>query len=419
MSLESPVQPGSPPLPKADALTRSEESSLRADSLLSNSETSTFHAFLDKMDYEHGFVGREWAMYAQTQQEEQYHDRNALAKATKDLMALDAPNFAEGHSQQSHYYQPPPQAPQYAHSPHLEYGPSGHGLGGHQRQPVFPFLQQQQQHSQNRMSHQPHPLNMSLGHHPHAHPSQHTPYTATPSSTSASTSAASYSFPPSPCHPSPKITSNPSTAHLSAHAHAHHAGPGSDPGAPSVGAKQQQQQQQPRARAPAPAAKPTLLSPSQKKANHIQSEQKRRANIRRGYESLCEVVPALRDAIREEEMLVGSGAAGGAKGRRKRGGKADEADKLDGRAGPRSENVVLSKTIDHLEALLAERTALVSRLERARLALPPGHPALVPTPGALTDVNGVPTPLWEREWKGGAPENDGDEEEDEEVDDDS
>ena len=49
------------------------------------------------------------------------------------------------------------------------------------------------------------------------------------------------------------------------------------------------------------AAKPALLSPSQKRANHIQSEQKRRANIRKGYEALCEVVPALRDAIRAEE----------------------------------------------------------------------------------------------------------------------
>ena len=47
--------------------------------------------------------------------------------------------------------------------------------------------------------------------------------------------------------------------------------------------------------------KPALLSPSQKRANHIQSEQKRRANIRKGYDALCEVVPALRDAIRAEE----------------------------------------------------------------------------------------------------------------------
>lgn len=100
----------------------------------------------------------------------------------------------------------------------------------------------------------------------------------------------------------------------------------------------------------------TLLSPSQKKANHIQSEQKRRANIRRGYEALCETVPALREAIREEEEAERNtpsgqrGAVNGAprkKGRTKKGQKESEdkeKDKLDGRAGPRSENVVLSKS---------------------------------------------------------------------------
>lgn len=56
------------------------------------------------------------------------------------------------------------------------------------------------------------------------------------------------------------------------------------------------------------AQRQTLLSPSQKRANHIQSEQKRRANIRRGYEALCEVVPSLREAIRaEEEILAAAG----------------------------------------------------------------------------------------------------------------
>jgi len=35
--------------------------------------------------------------------------------------------------------------------------------------------------------------------------------------------------------------------------------------------------------------------------NHAQSEQKRRANIRRGYKALCGTVPALREAIRQEE----------------------------------------------------------------------------------------------------------------------
>lgn len=104
------------------------------------------------------------------------------------------------------------------------------------------------------------------------------------------------------------------------------------------------------------ASKPpqTLLSPSQKKANHIQSEQKRRANIRRGYEALCETVPALREAIREEEEAernASNGQRGGGGARKKSRGKKGQKDgddkdkdKLDGRAGPRSENVVLSKS---------------------------------------------------------------------------
>ena len=122
------------------------------------------------------------------------------------------------------------------------------------------------------------------------------------------------------------------------------------------------------ASAPAPgsgaAAKGTLLSPSQKRANHIQSEQKRRANIRRGYEALCEVVPALREAIRAEEERElakdapengeepakgngkGKGGAdkGGGGGGKKKKGRGDADKAADGRAGPRSENVVLQKS---------------------------------------------------------------------------
>ncbi|EAU83089.1 hypothetical protein CC1G_11173 [Coprinopsis cinerea okayama7 len=153
-----------------------------------------------------------------------------------------------------------------------------------------------------------------------------------------------------------------------------------------------------------PPSKPALLSPSQKKANHIQSEQKRRANIRRGYEALCETVPALREAIREEEeeakaaaLAAAAGLPPKSKSAKKRSGKKKEGeegskDKIDGRAGPRSENVVLSKTIDYINDLLADRASLLARLQRARAMLPPGHPALVPL---------VPNPLWEREWKGG------------------
>ncbi|KAI9000619.1 hypothetical protein BD414DRAFT_430165 [Trametes punicea] len=170
-------------------------------------------------------------------------------------------------------------------------------------------------------------------------------------------------------------------------------------------------------------SKGALLSPSQKRANHIQSEQKRRANIRRGYEALCEVVPALREAIRAEEgrehaavsargeredegaehgvgpkgkgrAVSGDGREGTEKGRKKRKG---ESEKPDGRAGPRSENVVLQKTIDYITSLLADRAALTQRLQIARGVLPLGHPATHVDPRHL-DARGVP--LWEREWNG-------------------
>lgn len=107
------------------------------------------------------------------------------------------------------------------------------------------------------------------------------------------------------------------------------------------------------------SSKPTLLSTSQKKANHIQSEQKRRANIRRGYEALCEIVPALREAIIAEEEAErqssedapGDKSAGSVAKKRAKGKAAaaaafglEDGDKMDGRAGPRSEAVVLQKS---------------------------------------------------------------------------
>ena len=94
-----------------------------------------------------------------------------------------------------------------------------------------------------------------------------------------------------------------------------------------------------------------LLSASQKRANHIQSEQKRRANIRRGYEALCETIPALKEAIRKEEeettvMLANTGGGSSRNPLRKKKGKSphDDGEKIDGRAGPRSENIVLQKS---------------------------------------------------------------------------
>ncbi|TFY50799.1 hypothetical protein EVJ58_g10883, partial [Rhodofomes roseus] len=157
-------------------------------------------------------------------------------------------------------------------------------------------------------------------------------------------------------------------------------------------------------------AKPTLLTPAEKRANHIQSEQKRRANIRRGYEALCAAVPALREALAQEEANGGGEAESSAKGRKRR--KKIEDNALDGRAGPKSENVVLQKTIDYIRALLDDREALFSRLQNARHVLGEGHPALVLT-SELRDISGVP--LWDREWNGGtgidegADDDDGDE----------
>ena len=66
---------------------------------------------------------------------------------------------------------------------------------------------------------------------------------------------------------------------------------------------------------------------------------------------MCETVPALREAIRlEDESSSGGSGNGklpaGSKGKQKTRGKllCDDGEKVDGRAGPRSENVVLQKS---------------------------------------------------------------------------
>jgi Helix-loop-helix DNA-binding domain len=84
-------------------------------------------------------------------------------------------------------------------------------------------------------------------------------------------------------------------------------------------------------------SKPPLLTAQQKKANHILSEQKRRAKIRRGYDALCEVVPALKSAVLAEQEAMES--------KKKRGKQAKGASAADdGRAGPKSESIVLSQS---------------------------------------------------------------------------
>ncbi|RKP23531.1 hypothetical protein SYNPS1DRAFT_9800, partial [Syncephalis pseudoplumigaleata] len=47
-----------------------------------------------------------------------------------------------------------------------------------------------------------------------------------------------------------------------------------------------------------------LLSESEKKANHIASEQKRRQNIRVGFASLTEMIPTLSQCSRSEALIL-------------------------------------------------------------------------------------------------------------------
>lgn len=95
-----------------------------------------------------------------------------------------------------------------------------------------------------------------------------------------------------------------------------------------------------------------LLTEAEKKANHIASEQKRRANIRKGYEMLCELVPNLNEAAgggnEESEDDMDEEEDDGDKKRKRRASKNDGGcdiggEKIDGRAGPRSEAVILMK----------------------------------------------------------------------------
>ncbi|KAI9273853.1 hypothetical protein EDC94DRAFT_592942 [Helicostylum pulchrum] len=75
-----------------------------------------------------------------------------------------------------------------------------------------------------------------------------------------------------------------------------------------------------------------LLTDRQKKANHIASEQKRRANIRIGFEKLVDVVPTLS-------------------------------------SGHRSESLILQKSVDHLRQLVDSKTKLKERARELQLML--------------------------------------------------
>ncbi|KAF9037671.1 hypothetical protein BJ165DRAFT_1408342 [Panaeolus papilionaceus] len=484
------------------------------ESLLSQSESNAIQSFLSSMDYtdDHSATisASEWALFSGHAPEYTTNDdlidpmsnpesKDALTKATKDLMSLDSDRWSNNdsssmmnhqHLQQQQQQQTSPQnhfdargqimtysqqvmnqhSTNHIH-PHQSIQQAGHvsftqgGAQTQSSQDVFPFLHSkpQQQGIHYSMTMQQHPLSLSTL---NTNPSDQ-PLSAS-SSMTPTTPISPFAFPPNHHHlsqqqqhlqqqqqalhqhtarhqqqqqqssfqpPQLQIQTRQNVSH-NAHASPSSSSPqGSTPSAsssrsasamspngsgPSVGINGQTNGKPRRGASPrtngngvhtstistngassgSGQPKQTLLSPSQKKANHIQSEQKRRANIRR-------------EAIREEEeaerrMRAGIGPGPGArkKTRGKKGKDGDEKEKVDGRAGPRSENVVLSKTIDHIQSLLADRSELLARLHHARSSLPPGHPALTPL---------AADPPWEREWKGGEgklgdEENEGEEE---------
>ncbi|KAF8627270.1 hypothetical protein AX15_004448 [Amanita polypyramis BW_CC] len=322
-------------------------------SLLTPSESHAFQSFLSSLDT----PVPEWALYSSGGPGDividvpvpQAQGREALARATKELMSLDAGRWhphqgsvrhsqLQDHRQQLYDYQRQPhnligehqqqhqqqQRTSISHDPfpflnaHVHKRPQSLPRPQHQERPISDSLQL----LTNNTAHHLCPLTVLSSLHANGGPNSPTNTASSATTPSSGTSAPVYPF-------SPTGTTSSSVNDAQSHR--------SDSPRP----KKQQ----------IPASqRQALLSPSQKKANHIQSEQKRRANIRRGYSALCETVPALREAIMEEEkretetqaMSGRNGSVGKSrKGKRK---EIDNADGTDRRAGPRSESVVLSKS---------------------------------------------------------------------------
>lgn len=404
-------------------------------SMLTPTESHPFQSFLEHKD---DAVAPEWSYMQPTviNVEDPTQEKNALAKATKDLMSLDPDRWRS--SRQPRPSNPPiMQHPGFsAHDVRSHTESNGiaahhdagyhHSSAGRRRTEVFPFLTRQSSNASGSSDyhHEPPPSQfqpIGLMHEQYRPDSQYAPEHRAP-------------LPHRPSYPSSRTLSAststsvtpPPTSASSSSSTLHSPNPHSD-NARSASSSRSIPEKPKRARdkdavanTSAPSKRPRttaatkggLLSPSQKKANHIQSEQKRRANIRRGYEALCDSVPALRAAIQEEEEASEEthGEYSSSRGKSKKGKGAkpksgDDPGKLDGRAGPRSENVVLGKTIDYLSSLVNEQTSLLQRLDHARSILPPGHP--------LLEIPSQP-PCWERQWTGGEGKADDDDEDAEE-----
>lgn len=283
------------------------------------------------MDYSDSFMGPEWNMYGDINDAPIPHaaGKETLTKATKDLMSLDTVKWGN----------PPRSGPYEESSPQSPYNNTS--VSPH-TQHIFSYIKQQQQNQNSQHHTHPHPQSPSISIAPLRTVSAPSPphLDDVPSSSSSPMSIPMSASPSTPFEYYPPQPP-PSLAKRQSQDDTHNTSNKRPRPTHASSSTSQSASNQ--------AQKPALLSPSQKKANHIQSEQKRRANIRRGYEALCDAVPALREAIRLEEEAGASAseviAAAGSKGKKKSRGKlpSDDGEKVDGRAGPRSENVVLQK----------------------------------------------------------------------------
>jgi hypothetical protein len=291
-------------------------------SLLTPSESHAFQSFLSSIDYDYSIVESlvataDWTSIPDDMGIPVPHAgpaKEALAKATKDLITLPpAPPSTstawEPTELKDHVFFKPLRLPHNISA-----------LGSHLPAPQDPEQRNEFDHLQSIVN------NSSSSSHSRAAPSRL--HRSSVSASSSSSSVTTLAGPSSRRLPSKRSHSEESSSSSTSHKRQRPSPSRSGGSTPSQAI---------------PGSKPALLTASQKKANHIQSEQKRRANIRRGYETLCETIPALREAIRAEEE-ASSGLGPGGKKRRARGRVSEDGEKIDGRAGPRSENIVLAKS---------------------------------------------------------------------------
>ena len=295
-------------------------------SLLTPSESHAFQSFLSSIDYDYSIVeslvaSAEWTSIPDDMGIPVPHAgpaKEALAKATKDLITLPPASSSSNSWEPTElkdvtFFKP-------WRLPHSPTTPGSH-----------PTLPQDIHRQRHEFDHLQGIVNNSSGSSIHSRSASsrlHRQHRSPASASSSSSSATTLAGPSCPL-PSKRSHSEDSTSSSTSYKRQRPSPSRTGESIPSQAVA---------------GSKPALLTASQKKANHIQSEQKRRANIRRGYEALCETIPALREAIRaEEEASSGLGPAG--KKRRTRGRVSDDGEKFDGRAGPRSENIVLAKSM--------------------------------------------------------------------------